>query len=236
MFRQHELGDIDVFIPEEKFQGNLKELARDINDMVASHISVKKKAMACVAEFSKGNFDVELEQFPGKKGFINENLESLRYNVKEFISEMKNMSEQHELGDIDVAIPEARFQGAYQVMAKGVNDMIMGHISVKKKAMACVAEFSKGNFDAELDQFPGKKAFINETLELLRYNVKEFISEMKNMSQQHELGDIDVMIPEDRFQGAYQVMAKGGQRYGYGPYQCKEEGHDLCCRVLKRQF
>ena len=45
--------------------------------------------------------------------------------------------------------------------------MVAGHIAVKKKAMACVAEFGKGNFEAPLEKFPGKKAFINDTFEQL---------------------------------------------------------------------
>ena len=48
--------------------------------------------------------------------------------------------------------------------------------------MACIAEFGKGNFDAELEQFPGKKAFINDTIELLRSNIKNFVKEMEHMS------------------------------------------------------
>ena len=55
-----------------------------------------------------------------------------------------------------------KFHGAYQAMARGVNEMVDGHIAVKKKAMACIAEFGKGNFTAVLEKFPGKKAFINE--------------------------------------------------------------------------
>ena len=236
MFRQHELGDIDVRIPEDKFQDSYLALAMDINAMVAGHISVKKKAMACVAEFARGNFDAELEQFPGKKASINENIELLRYDLKEFISEMKNMSEQHELGDIDVRIPEEKFQGDYQMMAKGVNDMVEGHISVKKKAMACVAEFANGNFDAELEQFPGKKAFINENIEGLRHNVKEFISEMNYMSEQHELGDIDVRIPEDKFQGDYQVMAKGVNDMVEGHISVKKKAMACVAEFAKGNF
>ncbi len=102
------------------------------------------------------------------------------------------MSEEHNKGDIDVAIPARKFEGAFRVMAQGVNDMVAGHIQVKKKAMACVAEFGKGNFDAPLEKFPGKKAFINDTIEQLRANVRTFIVEMKRMSDEHNKGDIDV--------------------------------------------
>src|SRR5690606_32558054 len=122
---------------------------------------------------AQGNFEAELEKFPGKKAFINENIEDLRKNIQQFIVEMNNMSATHDAGDIDHFLPEGKFKGSFQVMAKGVNVMVRGHINIKKKAMACVAEFAKGNFEAELEKFPGKKAFINENIEALRMNLKE---------------------------------------------------------------
>lgn len=236
MADQHKLGEIDAMIPADQHQGSFQAMAKGVNDMVADHINGKKKAMACVAEFSKGNFDAALEQFPGKKAFINENIEQLRTAVKAFLSEMRNMSEQHELGDIDVIISEDRFQGSFQDMAKGVNDMVSGHINVKKKAMACVAEFSKGNFDAELEQFPGKKAFINENIELLRQHIKEFLAEMKNMSEQHERGDIDVIIPEENFQGAYLEMARGVNEMVGGHITVKKKAMACIAEFSKGNF
>jgi methyl-accepting chemotaxis protein len=206
---EHRRGDIDVMIPADRFAGAYRGLAASVNDAVAGHISVKKKAMACVDEFSKGNYDAPLEQFPGKKAFINDTIERLRANVQRFIEEMTHMSEEHNKGDIDVSIPVDKFEGAYRTMARGVNEMVSGHIAVKKKAMACVDEFAKGNFEAPLEQFPGKKAFINDTIERLRANIKRFIEEMNRMSDEHNAGDIDVMIPLDRFEGSYRVMARG---------------------------
>ena len=34
--------------------------------------------------------------------------------------------------------------------------------------MACIAEFGRGNFEAPLERVPGKKVFINETIEQVR--------------------------------------------------------------------
>ncbi len=178
MAAEHAKGDIDVAMPAEKLVGVYGTLAQRINEMVAGHIAVKKKAMACVAEFAQGNFDAPLEQFPGKKAFINDTIERLRSNVKRFIEDMKRMSEEHNKGDIDVVIPVESFEGAFQVMAQGVNEMVTGHIAVKKKAMACVAEFGKGNFRAVLEKFPGKKAFINDTMEKMRSNLTGLINEV----------------------------------------------------------
>jgi hypothetical protein len=94
-----------------------------------------------------------------------------------FLNAMKLMSDEHERGEIDHRIDSGRFLGAFRTIASGVNDMVAGHISVKKKAMACVAEFGKGNFTAPLEKFPGKKAFINETIETMRGNLTALISD-----------------------------------------------------------
>jgi methyl-accepting chemotaxis protein len=95
-----------------------------------------------------------------------------------FIGAMKHMAAEHDRGEIDVTIPPENFVGAFATMANGVNAMVRGHITVNTKAMACVAEFGKGNFKAPLELFPGKKAFINETIEQMRGNLMNLITEM----------------------------------------------------------
>ncbi|MCD2178216.1 methyl-accepting chemotaxis protein [Rhizobium sp. C1] len=206
---EHDRGDIDVTIPADSFKGSFANMARNVNDMVAGHIAVKKKAMACVKALGEGNFDAPLDQFPGKKAFINETIETLRGNLRGLIAEMSRMSVEHDKGDIDVFVPSERFQGDFGNMARGINDMVAGHIAVKKKAMACVKAFGEGNFEAPLEQFPGKKAFINETIETLRTNLRGLIAEMNTMSIEHDKGDIDVFVPVERFRGDFAVMAKG---------------------------
>jgi methyl-accepting chemotaxis protein len=223
MSEEHGKGDIDARIPTERLGGQSRLCAEAINAMVAGHIEVKKKAMACIDEFSKGNFDARLEKFAGKKAFINEAIERLRGNVKAVIVQMNRMSDEHNRGDIDVYIPVEQFTGDFRTMAEGVNGMVAGHIAVKKKAMACVDELSKGNFDAPLEKFPGKKAFINDTIERLRANLKAFISEMNRMSDEHNKGDIDVLIPLDRFSGEYRSMADGVNAMVAGHIEVKKK-------------
>ncbi|MFW5740140.1 MAG: PAS domain-containing protein, partial [Myxococcota bacterium] len=209
MSKEHDAGDIDVIVPEEAFEGAFRVVAKGVNDMVAGHITVKKKAMACVAEFAKGNFDAPLEKFPGKKAFINDNVEQLRGNVKRFIEEMSRMSREHDAGDIDVVLPEEEFEGAYRVMAKGVNDMVAGHITVKKKAMACVAEFGRGNFNASLEKFPGKKAFINDTIETLRGNLRDVASAVVRLTQAAKAGQLDAREDPSAFRGDWADLIRG---------------------------
>ncbi len=300
MSDEHNKGDIDVSIPADKFQGAYRAMAQGINDMAAGHIAVKRKSMACVAEFGKGNFDAPLEKFPGKKAFINDTIEQVRTNLKALIAdtatltkaavegqlatradatrhqgdfrkivdgvnktldsvigplnvaaeyvdriskgdippritdsyngdfneiknnvngcidalsgliqEMNRMSDEHNKGDIDVSIPADKFQGAYRAMAQGINDMAAGHIAVKRKSMACVAEFGKGNFDAPLEKFPGKKAFINDTIEQVRTNLKALIADTATLTKAAVEGRLATRADATRHQGDFRKIVEG---------------------------
>jgi methyl-accepting chemotaxis protein len=212
MSDEHNRGDIDVYIPADQFVGSFRTMAEGVNGMVAGHIAVKRKAMACVDEFSRGNFDAPLEKFAGKKAFINETIERLRANLKAFIFEMNRMSDEHIKGDIDALIPVDKFGGDYRAMAEGVNTMVGGHIAVKRKAMACIAEFGRGNFEAPLERFPGKKAFINDTIEQVRGNLKHLIADAEALVNAASNGKLDYRADASRHQGDFGKIVQGINR------------------------
>ncbi len=300
MARQHELGDIDVTIDGTRFTGTYRTVAENINTMVQAHITAKKKVMAVVAEFAKGNFEAELEKFPGKKAFLNETVEAMRSNlhqvteeinrltsaskegrlaertrvnqyhgdwknlmqglnemldailqpiqeasyvlkemeignvsarvkgdyqgdhalikdalnnslstIETLLQDLQEMALQHDLGDIDVRVDEKAYQGSYRTLAKGINDMVFGHIAVKRKAMACVSSFAKGDFDAELEKFPGKKAFINDNLEQLRKNLKDVHVELNELVIASNEGRLSERADTTKFQGDWNQLMRG---------------------------
>ncbi len=209
MSKAHDAGEIDAMMDVHRFHGAYASMAEGVNKMVGGHIAVKKKAMACVDELGKGNFEAPLERFPGKKAFINETIERLRGNLKGVITEMNRMSTAHDAGDIDVVIDVKRFGGDFGVMAEGVNKMVGGHIAVKKKAMACLAEFGRGNFEAPLERFPGKKAFINETIEQVRANLKLLMSDADMLVQAAIAGKLTTRADGARHHGDFRKIVEG---------------------------
>ena len=209
MASEHEKGDIDVIVDTSKFQGDFKTMAQGVNDMVGAHIDVKKKAMAVFKQFGQGDFDAPMEQLPGKKAFINETIELVRRNLKQVIAEMDNMSRQHELGDIDVVVDVNQFQGGFRTMAQGVNDMVGAHIGVKKKAMAVFKQFGQGDFNATMEQLPGKKVFINETIELVRGNLKAVMADTDRLIEAANAGQLNERADASQHQGDYRRLIQG---------------------------
>ena len=132
-------------------------------------------AAECVNRISRGDLSFDIATNGKSEESLLAAMVRMQNVLREFIKDMKHMSVEHDKGDIDVIMHVDKFQGDFGVMAQGVNDMVLGHIAVKKKAMACIKEFGEGNFDAQLETFPGKKAFINQTIEQVRQNLKALI-------------------------------------------------------------
>ena len=156
-----------------------------------------------------GNLSVSVNT---KVGDTSSMLTAVKHTVerlKELIAEINRMSCEHDGGDIDVRIDAAKFQGDVAAMARGINEMVAGHIAVNKQAMACVGEFGRGNFDAPLDRFPGKKALINDTIEQVRRNLKALIADMQMLVRAAVEGRLEVRVDGARHEGDFRKIVDG---------------------------
>ena len=228
-------GHTEAHLEVESFTGTEREIAAAINGMTNNFVTVRGSVTSCLEGFAAGDLNAELKTW-GLNSSLLEAIEGLRRNLKAFLAEMHRMSDEHNKGDLDVKIRSEKFSGDFRAMAEGVNEMVGGHIAVKKKAMACIAEFGRGNFDAPLERFAGKKAFINDTIEQLRANLKSFIAEMSRMSEEHTKGDIDVAIPSEKFAGDFRSMAEGVNEMVSGHIAVKKKAMACIAEFGQRQF
>ena len=194
----------------EEFQGSNRDLMIGINAMLDAVIGPLNVAAGYVDRISKGDIPEKItDSYNGDFNLIKNNLNQCVGALSGLIQQMNHMSAQHDLGDIDVVIPPENFQGAYREMAEGVNKMVMGHISVKKKAMACLKQFGEGDFEASLEKFPGKKAFINETIEQVRKNLKALIADSAMLTEAATDGRFETRADLTRYQGDYRHLFEG---------------------------
>jgi methyl-accepting chemotaxis protein len=208
MSTAHEKGDSELKIDATQYQGAYKEVADGVNNMVTDYVSLTQKTMSVVKAFGDGDFDAQLEKFPGKKVFINETVEQVRSNIKTFIADMGNMSNEHDQGQIDVRLDESKFQGAYQAMAHGVNAMVGAHVQEKEEVTQVMRALGDGNFDVEIQQYPGQKAGINTNLDRLKGKLKGITDSVNWVNAEHEKGNIDMTLRADMFKGQFAVLAE----------------------------
>jgi len=135
--------------------------------------------------------------------------QALGEQIGTFLGEMRQMASQHEKGEIDARLPADRLQGALRTLAEGINQMVESYVTLNQKAMACVAEFGKGNFEAPLEKFPGKKAFINETIEQVRANLKALIADTDSLVKAAAEGKLGTRADAAKHLGDFRKIVEG---------------------------
>jgi methyl-accepting chemotaxis protein len=146
-------------------------------------------------------------------GDKSEQLDKIKQFIKsqfsDFTTGMVHMADEHNKGDIEVKMDPSLFRGSLKTMAQGVNDMVSDHMIVNRKAMACVAEFGNGNFDAPLERFPGKKASINDTIEIVRGNLKSLIADTDLLVQGAKDGKLGIRADASQHRGDFKRIVDG---------------------------
>ncbi len=145
MSQEHDAGDIDICIDTERFQGSYREIAIGINAMVAGHIAVKKKAMACIKAFGEGDLSAPLERFPGKKAFINDNIEQVRTNIQRLIDDAQYLSQAAMTGQLDTRADASAHQGDFRRIVAGINGTLDAIVAPVNEAMGVMAGLAQGD-------------------------------------------------------------------------------------------
>jgi methyl-accepting chemotaxis protein len=203
-------GKLDTRADASKHQGDFAVIVKGVNDTLDAVIGPLNVAAEYVDRISKGDIPAKIsDSYNGDFNEIKNNLNQCIDALHGLIEEMNKMSTEHEKGDIDVVIDTARFEGDYKKMAQGVNDMVNAHITVKKKAMGVFMEFGKGNFEAPMEQLPGKKRFINDTIEQVRLNLKALIADANMLSKAAVEGKLDTRADATKHQGDFRKIVQG---------------------------
>jgi methyl-accepting chemotaxis protein len=191
MSREHDAGDIDVMMDGNKYQGDFKTMAVGVNSMVAGHIAVKKKAMACFKSFGEGDLDAPMEQLPGKKAFINETIETVRSRIKALVADTDILVEAASQGQLDVRADASKHLGEYRKIIQGINDTLDNIVLPVNEAISVLEDMEKGDlskkvmgqYHGQLDDF---KNTVNNTIEKISSVIYEVRSSADNLSSASE--------------------------------------------------
>ncbi|WP_243651786.1 MCP four helix bundle domain-containing protein, partial [Thiobaca trueperi] len=178
--------------------------------LVRSIVRPLRQAVSAVDQIAAGDLSVELASASADEvGQLMQSMRRMQKTLHALIAEMNRMSREHDRGEIDARIDEDGFKGDFRVMAAGVNGMVFGHIALYREAMDCVKEFGNGNMDAPLATFPGKKAFINETIEQVRGNIQVLIADTRRLSDAALNGQLDIRADASRHRGDFRLIIEG---------------------------
>jgi len=209
MSKEHEIGNIDVCMDASQYKGAFAEMVTGVDQMVGAHVREKEEVTQVMRALGDGDFEVQIQQYPGKKAEINKNLDRLKGKLKGAVESVKWVTNEHAQGNIDMSLHAHLFKGGFSELATAVNAIVAGQLELTEKALACVKAFGEGDFDAPLETFPGKKVFVNEAIEQVRAHLKALNEDAQLLADAAREGRVTVRADADRHQGDYRKIVNG---------------------------
>ncbi|MCP5494409.1 MAG: MCP four helix bundle domain-containing protein [Leptospiraceae bacterium] len=164
-------------------------------------------------KLSKGNLQFEiLNNRKDEIGNLLSSFQLVKTAIQTLIEEMVKMAKEQEAGDIDYYMPVGKLEGVYRTVVEGVNQQVATHINVKKKIIDIVGEYGKGNLSVDMPKLPGKKAFINEKLDLVKANMLAVNTEISRLISASIKGKLTERGNSEKFEYSFREMIDGINR------------------------
>ncbi|ESS71717.1 methyl-accepting chemotaxis serine transducer [Methyloglobulus morosus KoM1] len=203
-------GQLSKRISLDDKNGFTRDIAEKINQMLDVIIGPFNVVGNYLHQIAEGVLPDRIsDDYQGDYDTYKKSMNRTTSILKGFVESLQYVTNEQTKGDIDTLIDTSRFRGFYQAMAQGVNDMVVGNIQDNNKAMACVKAFGEGDFDAPLERFPGKKVFINDTIEQVRDHMKALIADTTMLSEAALDGRIQTRADASKHLGDFRKIVEG---------------------------
>jgi methyl-accepting chemotaxis protein len=177
---RHDEGWIHESIDVNQFHGIYGSMAKELNELVASHVAVKMQVVEIVNQYAKGDFSHDMPRLPGDKAKVTAAIDNVKTTLLSISNEISDIVEAGVRGDFSHRVHADSFDFVFKNILADLNKLIatcelgFGDIERVAKALALgdltqtIANDYPGTFGQVADA-------VNETVE----NLKEMIGETK---------------------------------------------------------
>jgi methyl-accepting chemotaxis protein len=203
-------GELSKRISLDSKTGFTHDIAEKINQMLDAITGPFNLVGDYLQRIAEGVLPDRIDDdYQGDYETYKKNMNRTTKILKGFVESLQYVTNEQTKGDIDALLDTECFRGFYQAMAQGINGMVVGNIQDNNKAMACIKAFGEGDFDAPLARFPGKKAYINETVEQVRDNLNALIADTSLLSEAALDGRIQTRAEAKKHKGDFRKIVEG---------------------------
>ena len=117
-------GDIDHRIDASAFPGVYGNLARQLNELVASNMTVTFQLMDTVQRYARGEFDARMPALPGRKAEITAAAEAVRSSLAALSAQIHTLASAAGRGDFSARGDVTRYSAEFAQMVGALNQLM----------------------------------------------------------------------------------------------------------------
>lgn len=195
MSDEHDLGETDAKVDEDKFKGSYREVASGVNMMIGSYLENISDMCDVLDQFGEGNFNAEYALLPGKKAVLNEVIEALRKNLRDVRGEIDSLAAAAVAGKLKTRAKSDNFNGDWKKLLRGLNAVMDAVIAPINEATIVLLTMSRGDFTSKVSgDYNGDFEIIKTSLNSTQEEISSYISEISSILESMSNQNLDVSI------------------------------------------
>ena len=183
--------------------------------LIAGAISKPISNLVTLAEsVSAGQLNINIDRSRVTKdelGDLTGNIFGVMDTVRSMVDDINKLS--HEVsvrGDIEYTIDADRYNGSYGEMMHALNNFNAGYVGNVQSVIGVLESVNEGNFRADMERLPGKKATLNNAVDSLMENLNSVGTDVKAMiDAAANKGDMNFHVNSNKYKGDWQEMVQG---------------------------
>ncbi len=203
-------GKLATRADASKHQGDYRKVIESFNLTLDNVIKPLNVSAEYVDRISKGDIPPKItDNYNGDFNEIKNNLNTCIEALNGLLNASAETYQAQKAGDVEAFIDAEKFQGAYQRMAKDVNEASRLHINNIFKILQIIGSYAEGDFSMVLDRLPGKQVIANEKMDLLRGNLTRLVAETTSLTHAAAEGRLATRADASKFAGDFRKVIEG---------------------------
>ncbi len=203
-------GRLDHRGNETLFEGEYRNIVRGFNDTLNAVIGPLNVAAEYVDRIAKGDIPPKVkDNFKGDFNEIKNNLNQCIDSLNGLIGEMMSTTKLQKEGDIDAFAQTDKFQGIYRELVAGFNEGMQIHINNILDIINSLNNYSQGDLSKEMRVLPGKQIILTNTINSLRLNVINLITDANMLAGSTVEGKLKTRVDATHHQGDFRKIVEG---------------------------
>jgi methyl-accepting chemotaxis protein len=166
-----------------------------------------------VSEISNGNFNINTDGANVSKdevGGLTADFYQMVGVVKAIINELSDLYKRVDVeGDIEYRIDSVKYKGSYKEMTDSINLVVDGLVNDTLEVLDTLTKVGDGNFHTSVKQLPGKKAILNQKLELMMASLNSVNSEITQLAANAADGHLQYRSDAEKYKGGWAELLTG---------------------------
>lgn len=196
-------GQASSRIQKGEFQGVYADLALHVNGMAQTQKELLEKTLGCFESFGAGDFNHQLESFPGEWAWINQVVEQVRSQFTSLVDDAETLHVAALAGRLDLRVDASRHRGDFRKLVQGINDTLDAMIHPVQVLQTCLSTLSAGDLSGYVKaEFQGDHNLLKQALNSSLDSLNEILMAVQQTS-------LHVQSGAGELAGAAQTVAQG---------------------------